>query len=275
MPESGLGIRDSGLGAVPPDPEPRVPSPVQFRIDIPRPGWLNMAIDSAMLDRAEQAGTVSLRVYRWDPYCLSFGRHEPALRRYDRARIEALGIDTVRRPTGGRAVWHARELTYALAAPVGRFGGIRQAYHDIHSMLAVALRRIGIDAELATTATVPGPAAGACFAAPVGGEVLVHGRKVIGSAQVRQGSALLQHGSLLLADDQAMVRQLTIGAQPPEAEDERQPLGRQVAFEEAAAAIREAAGSLGELTPDPLHDDPSTTPAHADRFRSPEWTWER
>src|SRR3954451_6426058 len=79
--------------------------------ETPRPGWANMAIDEALLDRAEQVGGESwLRLYTWKPHCLSFGRHEPAARRYDVDRVTALGIDTVRRPTGGRAVWHSREL---------------------------------------------------------------------------------------------------------------------------------------------------------------------
>ncbi|MFN2326957.1 MAG: biotin/lipoate A/B protein ligase family protein, partial [Gemmatimonadales bacterium] len=88
-----------------------------WRDETPRPGWANMAIDRALLDLAAGEGAVVMRLYRWHPHCLSFGRHEPALRRYDRERIAALGLDTVRRPTGGRAVWHARELTYAVAAP--------------------------------------------------------------------------------------------------------------------------------------------------------------
>jgi lipoate-protein ligase A len=234
-----------------------------------------MAIDSALLDRAEQHGTVSLRLYRWAPYCLSFGRHEPALQRYHRARVEAMALDTVRRPTGGRAVWHARELTYAVAAPIERFGGLRQAYQTIHRMLAQALQALGIRAELAPTVPVPGPAAGACFAAPVGGEVLVKGHKVIGSAQLRQGNAFLQHGSLLLADDQNLVRRITAGEIDQKSDREDLPLGKPVSFEEAAEAIREAAVSLGELTLDPLPPDSSATLVHAARFRSPEWTWER
>lgn len=231
-----------------------------------------MAIDSALLDRAERDGTTSLRVYQWEPHCLSFGRHEPALRRYDRRRVEELGLDTVRRPTGGRAVWHARELTYAIAAPVEFFGGIRQAYQSIHRMLTRALQSLGISAELATEGFVPGPDAGACFAAPVGGEVLVEGRKVIGSAQVRQGNAFLQHGSLLLADDQDLVYQLAGGRPRP---DPGPPLGRQVSFGEAAQAIQKAASSLGEVSLESAPLDPSEIEAHGTRYRSPEWTWER
>ena len=174
--------------------------------DPPRPGAANMARDLALLDLAERSGRAFLRLYRWEPFCLSFGRHEPALRRYDRERIEALGLSCVRRPTGGRAVWHARELTYAVAAPLAAFGGRREAYRGIHEMLARALAAFGLRASLAPggrgAARVD---AGACFAVPAGGEVMVNGLKVVGSAQLQQGSAFLQHGSLLLQDTQAMV----------------------------------------------------------------------
>src|ERR1043166_3248919 len=178
-------------------------------LDAPRPGFENMALDAALLDQACEEGAAFLRLYRWEPHCLSFGRHEPALRRYDTERIRDLGLDCVRRPTGGRAVWHARELTSAGAAPLAAFGGLRQAYGAIHGLLASALRSLGAHPVLAARHSLtPGVAAGPCFSAPVGGEVLVDGRKVIGSAQLRQGDAFLQHGSLLLEDDQALVRSL-------------------------------------------------------------------
>src|ERR1051326_6528967 len=70
-------------------------------LDRPRPGWENMAIDAALLDLAAGEGAAFLRLYRWEPHCLSFGRHEPALRRYDVERIRSLELDCVRRPTGG------------------------------------------------------------------------------------------------------------------------------------------------------------------------------
>ncbi|MBI2403017.1 MAG: lipoate--protein ligase family protein [Gemmatimonadetes bacterium] len=92
-----------------------------------------MAIDQALLDDVDRRGDLAyLRLYRWNPPCLSFGRNEPALSRYDRAEIERLGVDVVRRPTGGRAVWHDDELTYAVAAPVAAFGCLRDSYRVIH-----------------------------------------------------------------------------------------------------------------------------------------------
>lgn len=245
---------------------------------VPRPGWQNMAIDLALLDLAEAAGLATFRVYHWHPFCLSFGRHEPALRRYGRERVESLGVDVVRRPTGGRAVWHARELTYAVAAPSG-LGTLRDTYGAIHEVLARALWALGAPASLADPPErTPTPADGACFARPVGGEVVIDGHKVVGSAQLRHRNAFLQHGSMLLEDDQSLVRTLARQPKPvaPELPLARR-LGRSVAFAEAAAAVRESADQwIG--TSAPLLDSArilERSEQHADRFRDAGWTWER
>ena len=241
-----------------------------------RPGWQNMALDQALLARAGR-GERWLRLYRWTPHCLSFGRHEPALRRYDRARIETRRLDVVRRPTGGRAVWHAEELTYALAAPAAAFGGLRQAYEEIHRMLLDALRLLGVNAEMAT-ARPPAPVdVGSCFASPAGGEITLAGRKLVGSAQLREGEGLLQHGSLLLAGGQAPVGEVTLGEAPA---DLAVPLAAATGTAPDPLAVAEtvadaAAGRWGgrwrriSSTADLLTEASS----HEARFRSPEWTW--
>lgn len=239
-----------------------------------------MATDRALHDFAVAEGAVVMRLYRWSPPCLSFGRHEPATRRYDRARIEALGLECVRRPTGGRAVWHARELTYALAAPESALGGLREAYGRIHAWLAEAVRHLGATASLATgTGRPPGPGAGACFDVPVGGEVTVAGAKVVGSAQLREGGALLQHGSMLLEDDQALVRSLALAGTGPAAPEAplARLLGRPVTWEDAATAVGRAARAgwhaVEEVDLGPrLRIDLTRW---ATLFRDPRWTWER
>jgi lipoate-protein ligase A len=243
-----------------------------------------MSLDQSLLDRAESAGESWLRLYQWAPHCLSFGRHEPAARRYDRSRIAALGLDVVRRPTGGRAVWHARELTYAVAAPSRLFGGPRDAYLEIHRMLLAALRRLGVEAELAQLARAAPLDAGACFAHAAGGEIMVKGRKVVGSAQLRQGSALLQHGSILLADDQDVVRQVTRTSSP---EGPNFPCCHAVdpsvallprddnvgclsqAIADAAASAWPGAWETSHSADELLHE----AARHAHRFRSDAWTW--
>ncbi len=241
-----------------------------------RAGWQNMAVDHALLDRAGR-GERWLRLYRWTPYCLSFGRHEPALRRYDRSRIEARGLDVVRRPTGGRAVWHAEELTYAVAAPAEPFGGLRQAYEEIHRMLVAALRMLGVGAELAPMRATPAVDAGACFASPVGGEITVDGRKLVGSAQLREGAGLLQHGSLLLSGRQSTVQAVTRGETPADlaialAETTgAPPQAREVANAVARAAAERWGGTWQRVVS--AADVLDEASSHAVRFRSPEWTW--
>ena len=242
------------------------------------PGWWHMALDQALLDRAGRTGEGFVRCYRWAPWCLSFGRHEPALRRYDRTRLEAAGLDVVRRPTGGRAVWHARELTYSVAAPVAALGTLADAYRAIHQVLARAVGRLGVAATLAPTGRPVDPGAGACFASPAGGEVLSGGRKLAGSAQLRQGDALLQHGSLLLEDDQARVAEFTRGVVPPGGEITLAAArGGPVGFEEVAGTVAEEfqrwPGHWTGVTGGPALD--AVAADHAVRFRDPAWTWRR
>jgi lipoate-protein ligase A len=234
-----------------------------------------MAIDTALLERAE-AGERWLRLYAWEP-CLSFGRHEPAERRYDAEEILARGLVAVRRPTGGRAVWHEAELTYAVAAPSELAGGLREAYSEIHEMLCDALRALGAAAELAPARRAAPIDAGACFAFAAGGEVLVSGRKVIGSAQLRQGAALLQHGSLLLDGDQDVVPAVSRGSPASDRSLALSAaLGRPVGWDEAAEAIGRAARRRWGIMPAPADRVAGILDranAHAERYRSEAWTW--
>jgi lipoate-protein ligase A len=244
-----------------------------------RPGAENMAIDEALLRDAAATGAAWLRLYRWAPPCLSLGRNEPALDLYDRAAIERRGMDVVRRPTGGRAVWHEHEVTYAVAAPIAAFGSLRAAYRTTHERLAAALQALGLDVELAAERQPAHPPVRptACFSSAAGGEILVRGRKLVGSAQVRLGAAFLQHGSILLHGSQdavrAVSRQLTANSQHLTANSGETTLsaalGRPVSFDEVATAI---VGSWGDrLTPSvPVRLRPSPSV-----FSDPAWTWRR
>ncbi len=235
-----------------------------------RPGHEQMATDDALL-RSAREGVAYLRLYAWRPPCLSFGRNEPAAQRYDRRRIAALGLDTVRRPTGGRAVWHDAEVTYAVAGPAALFGSLQATYLAIHTMLATALCRLGVPATLARPRAPILPSAGACFAAPVGGEIVVRDGKLVGSAQVREGGAFLQHGAILLQDAQDVVSSITLGPVPSSAASSLgAALGRDVTFAEIATAITEAArhawpGIWAEAQPPRLEG--------SGRYADPAWTW--
>ena len=242
-----------------------------------RSGAENMALDQALLDDVERRGDAAyLRLYRWNPPCLSLGRNEPALTRYDRAVIERLGLDVVRRPTGGRAVWHDDEVTYAVAAPAAALGSLRDSYVAIHHRLARALRALGAEATLAPGTLKAGALSqGACFAQPVGGEVLLGGRKVVGSAQVRQGAALLQHGSVLLGGSQDLVARISRGSPPASgAASLSGALGRRVEFADVASAIAATWLGAGERW---LPADRTATrpPIHPSAFANPAWTWRR
>ena len=239
-----------------------------------RSGPENMALDVALLERADRRGEAFLRLYRFDPPCLSLGRNEAA-GGFDRAAIARRGGDVVRRPTGGGSVWHEHELTYAVAAPIAAFGGLRRAYHAIHARLATGLGALGVSPTLAVNRPLPPSTAlsrpAGCFAFSVGGEILVSGRKLVGSAQVRRGGAFLQHGSILLDGSQEII---TAVSREPHAASAATTLsaelGRHVTWEDVASAVMSAWGD--DLTSTALH---RLTPSSTAWFSDPAWTWRR
>jgi lipoate-protein ligase A len=251
-------------------------------LDAAAPGAWNMALDEALLEASAADGTAFLRIYAWDPHTLSFGRNEPSLRRYDRGAIERRGLPVVRRPTGGRAVWHSREVTYSVAAPCSLFGSLRTSYIEIHAMLAAALGSLGAVVRLADGRSGTGGAGvGACFASAAGGEVVAEGGgKLVGSAQVRAGGAFLQHGSILLSPEQDVVSSVTRGvAEPPTAIGLAELVSpERAAWSAVAEAIVESAAGLWGIARRPA-PPVSGLLARADelraRYESSAWTWRR
>lgn len=199
-----------------------------------------MAVDSALLDAAarEEVGPV-LRCYEWSPPCVSLGRFQ-GVEGIDLHYLRDREWELVRRPTGGRAVLHHRELTYALVLPpsVLRGVGIRSSYAllvdwlngGLSGLLPVTERP---DVPPACTARASGVAN--CFALAGECDTLVRDGKLVGSAQVRRQGALLQHGSILLDAEPEAWRALfgTAGRLVTL----RQLRGREVAPDEGAAAV--------------------------------------
>jgi len=179
--------------------------PWRLLLDPAAPGALNMGRDLAILEAvAQRAVPPTVRLYGWSPPCLSLGRHQPT-EAADLDFCRHRGIDVVRRPTGGRAVLHDVELTYATVASLGEGRlprNLQQAYRVICAGLVKACRRLGIEAELTpgeVNLQLLGPRSVVpCFKAPAGGEVVVRGRKLIGSAMRRYQGTILQHGAVLL-----------------------------------------------------------------------------
>jgi lipoate-protein ligase A len=177
----------------------------QWRLiyDSPAAGRHNMAVDQAILEAvAAGQSPPTLRLYAWEPPCLSLGYGQRA-GDVDFERTAAYGWDVVRRPTGGRAILHTDELTYSLCLPDTdelAAGSVVESYQRISAVLLAGLRQLGAQpqAEAQAERAAVGPV---CFETPSHYEITVDGRKLVGSAQARRGGGVLQHGSLPLVGD--------------------------------------------------------------------------
>ncbi len=165
-----------------------------------------MALDEAILTSVTMGeAPPTLRLYAWDPPCLSIGYAQPVTD-VDQKMLDSFGWGLVRRPTGGRAILHADELTYAVIASstdqhVG--GGVLESYQRISRGLVAALTLLDLSVEVQPALSVPEEQRSnpVCFQVPSAYEITVSGRKIIGSAQVRRRGTVLQHGSLPLSGD--------------------------------------------------------------------------
>jgi lipoate-protein ligase A len=239
-------------------------------------GAEQMALDSGLMDRARQTGETVLRVYRWTRPTLSFGRHETIAGHFDRARLVAAGIDAVRRPTGGRVLLHDREVTYSVTAPIADDESLRTSYARINALLISALRALGARVEPAAKSLARRPGGAPCFAEPAAGELVFDGRKLVGSAQVRDRGALLQHGSILLGDDQARILVLASAplAPPAPAATLCEAAGIDIGYAEVRDALFAAAAAAapGASPIDPA-DASRFAETHRAHYASIEWTW--
>ncbi|MDD5466274.1 MAG: biotin/lipoate A/B protein ligase family protein [Anaerolineales bacterium] len=266
----------------------------------PAEGAWNMAVDEAILETMEQEGAKpTLRLYAWNPPCLSLGYAQP-VSDVDGARLAAQGWHLVRRPTGGRAILHTDELTYAVIAPHSEprlAGGVIESYQRLSQALLRALHLLDIPAEAKAThphaatptsdgllnAAAQGPV---CFEVPSNYEITVGGKKLVGSAQARRKEGILQHGSLPLVGDLARITQAL--AFPSEAKRQAAAqrllqratsveaiLRHTVTWEEAAQAFTRAFSETldlelvaGELTPAELKRAEALA---AEKYASLEW----
>jgi lipoate-protein ligase A len=246
----------------------------------PASGAENMAVDEALMDRARATGEWVLRVYSWATPTISFGRNQTACGHYDLERIRTDGLHVVRRPTGGRAILHHREVTYSVTAPVAAAGDLRASYERINRLLVAALDSMGVAATPAVAsrrAAAPGIAP--CFDEPSLGELTVDGRKLAGSAQWRHEDALLQHGSILVEDDQTLLADYTIGSTPiPAPATLENLLGRQTTVTAVAEALFEAVRGLEDVGAQPLELDDALRARVSSlvvRYLDDAWTWRR
>lgn len=192
--------------------------PWRLIVDAADDGAWNMAVDEALVESCERAATPpvpTLRLYGWAPATLSLGRSQSASGAHDADFLAREGIGLVRRPTGGTAVLHEFERTYAVAGPLGVppfAGGVIATYAAIAEAVRQALRRFGVDAvPVAPQRGARRHADAACFTHVGAWELAVDGRKLVGSAQARRRGAFLQHGSIPFRCDPARLC-ATLGA---------------------------------------------------------------
>ncbi|MFQ5599538.1 MAG: biotin/lipoate A/B protein ligase family protein [Candidatus Krumholzibacteriia bacterium] len=166
-------------------------------------GAENMRRDTGLLEAQDEESPPALRLYTWEPAAISLGFMQRAEELVDLDACRAAGIDVVRRPTGGRTILHWEEITYAVVASTrdARFGAHLGAAHAvIGECLAAGLAHLGIATELSRPLRDPQRRLlrQPCFVSAGRSELLVGGRKLLGSAQRRRAQAFLQHGSLLV-----------------------------------------------------------------------------
>ena len=176
-------------------------------------GEANMHRDLELLSLVEsQTLRLAFRTYTWDPWALSLGKHQRP-DSVDETAAKDLGIDVVQRPTGGRAVLHANELTYCIAV---RHDHPRYVYAAVHEMLMAALQPlVGHRLDHETTPTdlrqhyASSTSVGQiCFTSSAHSEILSGGRKIVGSAQRVFNGIILQHGSILCGPEHEGIAQL-------------------------------------------------------------------
>jgi lipoyl(octanoyl) transferase len=241
---------------------------VPFRLLVTEPldGAFNMALDEALLrGRLSGAAPPTLRFFAWRPPTVSLGYGQALDHRIDVAAAAALGIGLVRRPTGGSAILHEGpdlELTYSVAARTGDFDGaedLLETYRWIGAALVAGINRLGAPvAMVPVQPSDPSAMPTFCFARTGSYELEVSGRKVVGSAQRRQGPGFLQHGTVMMGAAPDRLRRVF--------PTERDPLGgmttleavlgRRPSFEETLTALADgfraahrldlAAGRLAE-----------------------------
>src|SRR5262249_52304509 len=231
-------------------------------------GPTNMAADEALLESAV-GGVASLRFYAWSPPTLSLGYFQPYADRLGDPFLADLPV--VRRATGGSALVHHHELTYALALPTGAaWQPPKQSWAcRMHGIITAALGSLGVESRAEVCGREQKLGEALCFLHHTAGDVILDGRKLVGSAQRRQRGALLQHGGILLAQSPHAPRLPGI----------RELTGVELSAENLAAAVaKEFAREMGwRLVPSDWTETERRRTAELvrERYASDSWTLKR
>ncbi|MCL6611247.1 MAG: lipoate--protein ligase family protein [Peptococcaceae bacterium] len=202
-------------------------------------GFENMAIDEAILMVHARGGNPpTLRFYGWKPPALSLGYFQNPEETVDFKACRRLGVDVVRRPTGGRAVLHDKEVTYSIIArednPAVR-GTVPESYLRLSRGLILGLGRLGVEVSCNGDGG-PAPKGPACFDSPALYELVAGGRKLAGNAQARKHGCVIQHGALPLVNDAGTLFAVLKFSSEAEREEQRRR------FTERSASLEEVMG---------------------------------
>ncbi|MBA2688472.1 MAG: hypothetical protein H0U64_10260 [Gemmatimonadaceae bacterium] len=246
-----------------------------------RDGAENMARDVALQDHSRKTGECVLSVYTWIRPTLSFGRNQTAKGLYDLERIASEKLDVVRRPTGGRAILHHREFTYSVTGIDAFAPTLPAAYDRVNALLLLGMNNLGVSVAVASpTHSAPKPDQSPCFAEPVKGELVVAGRKLVGSAQYRENGAFLQHGSILVENDQHLLRAMSLDGSPEEFSAPAtltELVSEPITASQMANVLFDAVRTLEDQDASPMDESDIRTEAlaHREHFTDPLWTWRR
>lgn len=268
----------------------------QWRLIISPPlsGAWNMAIDECLLEFAGRGESLpALRLYAWSPPCISLGYAQPASD-LDQRALAAHGWQFVRRPTGGRAILHTDELTYAVIArddePRMR-GNVLESYQRLSQALLRALQLLDLPARADGSPAFPADPKSpnpVCFEVPSNYEITAGGKKLIGSAQSRRLGGVLQHGTLPLAGDLSRItqalayaseadRQLAASKLLARATTVADALGKPVSWDVAARSLVSAFQDVLAIDFIPANlTQPELARAEAlvaEKYNHPDWTY--
>jgi lipoyl(octanoyl) transferase len=259
-----------------------------FRLLVTEPldGAANMALDEALLlGRLRHGSPPTLRFFAWSPPTVSLGYGQRLDGRIDERALVAMRLGLVRRVTGGSAILHEGpdlEITYSVSAGAGDFEGandLLETYRWIGAGLRCGLRALGAPVDMVSVQpSDPAAMPAFCFARTGSFELEVGGRKLVGSAQRRQGTAFLQHGAIMLGAEPARLRRVFPGESDPLAgmTTLETALGRRPSFDETATALAEGFRSAHGLALEPggLSEEEAALAARLerDKYATDDWT---
>lgn len=186
-----------------------------FHNDPPAQGAENMARDEFCLERAINLNRPQLRFYEWNTPTLSLGRAQKGERELNMPACEREGVPIVRRITGGQAVLHGVDLTYSVSAPlIPPFkGGVMEIYQALSRVFVHFFKELGLNPQVKayTGRQRVELASDICFSTPSAFEILLNGKKIVGSAQRLLPKGFLQHGSIPLVPQHQLLAKLFRG----------------------------------------------------------------